>query len=171
MYCRRCGAKLRDNVKFCPKCGTSIKKKKKNKIKLIAVAAGMVVFLFIVAGTVFWFKTGQKGNEELNLEDLNQKCVHVTEKDIIMESETAGKAQIIVEFPDYTKLYQEASQQENPEQYVIEALQNKNYDIQKAETTAEVSVEDEKTVIHSQEAVEEVLEEAMLEAISALEEE
>ena len=51
MYCEKCGCKLEDNVKFCPKCGNEIKKHKNIYVALI------LTFFITGLGSVYAGKT------------------------------------------------------------------------------------------------------------------
>lgn len=65
MYCKNCGEKLEDNVKFCPKCGNQCNKdksdltnivlekvKKVDKKILIAVGIALIVIVLLISGVV-----------------------------------------------------------------------------------------------------------------------
>lgn len=104
------------------------------------------------------------------LEVINRKRVIVEKTDIIMESDTKGKATIIVQMPDYESLFKKSYASENPEKYLLKALVLKDYENKKIEKEASVTVENGETIIHSDEVVHELLEEALINATNALSE-
>jgi len=57
MFCKKCGAEIRDKARFCPKCGAEVSQKTKNKKtnKIIALVASGVLFLGTCSG-VFVFR-------------------------------------------------------------------------------------------------------------------
>ena len=67
------------------------------------------------------------------LEVINRKRVIVEKTDIVMESDTKGKAKIIVQIPDYVSLFKKAYVSENPEKYLLKALVLKDYENKKIE--------------------------------------
>lgn len=106
-----------------------------------------------------------------SLEELNETCILVEEKAIHIESENNGEAELVVKIPDYEELYQKAYETEDPETYIKESLISGNYTVQTIETNAAVTVENGKQKIHKQEAIDELLEHAMLNAANAVAEE
>ena len=56
MYCRNCGEKLKNNAKFCSKCGTIIEEEKQKVIEIIeekevkpdSKANNLVVLLLVI---------------------------------------------------------------------------------------------------------------------------
>lgn len=56
MYCRKCGSKLKDNAKFCSKCGITTEKTKVIEIKedeeKLESKANSIVTLLIVLITI-----------------------------------------------------------------------------------------------------------------------
>ena len=120
-----------------------------------------------------------KKNEEKNMKkmsakeiyELNKGCIEVKSGAIKMENETSGIVQLTVIIPDYSLLYSEAVQKEDSEFYIQQSLENGNYKTVKKIVDAEISIEDGKKVIHKDEAVEEVLENSISEAINEIVEE
>lgn len=54
MYCRNCGSKLKDNAKFCSKCGISIEEEKKvieiveeKEVKLDSKASNLITLIIV----------------------------------------------------------------------------------------------------------------------------
>lgn len=103
--------------------------------------------------------------------DLNKGCIEVKSGTIKMENETSGIVLLTVIIPDYSLLYSEAVQKEDSELYIQQALENGDYKTVKKKVNAEISIEDGKKVIHKDEAVEEVLENSISEAINEIVEE
>lgn len=105
------------------------------------------------------------------LYDANFDCIDVKTHDIVMNSNTEGTVKITVQLPDYGSLYKDAYASENPDQYLLKALESAKYDIREYEITAKVTVDDGKKVIHTDEAVQELLEQELSDAINTLMEE
>ena len=106
-----------------------------------------------------------------DLRELNEECITIKTGETEMDTETEGTVQLSVEFPDYKSLYLEANESENPEKFVQEALQQKKFKTCKAEITARVAVENGETVIYKEEAINQLLEKELTDAINALAEE
>lgn len=108
--------------------------------------------------------------EETLLELINEKSIVIEETTIDMISDTEGTATIIVRIPNYELLFKKAALTENPEQYLFTALVLKQYEVQEFETSARVTIENESTIIHSDDAVCQILDKALVNAINALSE-
>ena len=85
-----------------------------------------------------------------------------------MDSDVAGTMRLIVKIPDYTALYCEAGKTDNPEAYIQNALEKKQYEICEREIMASVTVENGKRVIHKDEAVIKLLDKEFNDATNAL---
>lgn len=108
--------------------------------------------------------------EDKLLEFINTKNIIVEESAIEMTSDTEGIATIIVQIPNYESLFKEAALTKNPEQYLFKSLVMKQYEIQKIEATASVTVENGSTIIHSDDVVQQLIDESLVNAINALSE-
>ena len=106
-----------------------------------------------------------------DLRELNEECITVETGETEMDTETEGTVKLSVELPDYKSLYIEASQSENPEEFVQKALQQKKFKTCKTEITARIAVENGETVIYKEEAINQLLEKEFTDAINALAEE
>ena len=103
MICRKCGAQLKDDAKFCPKCGTKVKNaaaqkdggeekvhKRKKRYKLVAgllvllAAAGILVKLFVL--------TPSEGTSTKTLSDEGQ-VIERAEVDYVLKG-IGGKVEI-----------------------------------------------------------------------------
>ena len=104
------------------------------------------------------------------LEFINTKNVIVEESTIEMTSDTEGIATIIVKIPNYELLFKEAALTEDPERYIFMALAMKQYEVQEIEASAKVTVENGSTIIHSDDVVQQLLDESLVNAINALSE-
>lgn len=133
--------------------------------RLITIIA---VCLLIVSGC-----SSQKEEKtelsEKSLSELNTACVSVEEKDIEMTSDNSGEVELVVKIPDYKKLYKEAYQTEDPEAYVKDALSSGDYETKTVKTKAEVTVEQGEKNIQKQEAMDQLLEKAVIDAINNIE--
>lgn len=99
------------------------------------------------------------------LEKANTDCIIVEKQDVSMVTETEGTVTLNVDLPDYSTLYQSAYSADNPDRFLLEALQSGNYDTCHYEITARVTVENGEQVLHIDEAVQKLLEEQMSQAI------
>lgn len=108
--------------------------------------------------------------EDKLLEFINTKNIIVEESTIEMTSDTEGTATIIVQIPNYELLFKEAALTKNPEQYLFKSLAMKQYEIQEIEAIASVTVENGSTIIHSDDVVQQLLDESLVNAINALSE-
>lgn len=106
-----------------------------------------------------------------SLEELNETCIFAEEKEVYMESENNGEAKLIVKIPDYEELYRKAGETPDPETYIKESLINGKYSVQTMEINAVVTMENGEQKIHKQEAIDKLLEQAMLDAVNAVAEE
>lgn len=111
------------------------------------------------------------GEDENELGEASRKCIDVDAKEIVMENGEEGIATITIKMPDYKKLFQEAFLTENPEEYLLKALETGSYQIQEFQETARVTVENGKRRVLSEAVVDRVLEESLVDAINALAEE
>lgn len=109
-------------------------------------------------------------NKDNILETLNERALVVAEADIVMETDDKGTATINVQIPDYEVLLKEAYASDNPDQYLVKALALGQYEVREYEEIATVTVDDGMTIIHSDEVVKQVLEEALINAINVLSE-
>lgn len=100
------------------------------------------------------------------LEIINDQNIFVEEKEVVMTNATEGKATLVVKFPDYGELFEKAYASGNPDLYLLKALFLKDYEIQEFEVSANVTVDDGKRIIHSDEAVHQLLEEVLVDAIN-----
>lgn len=108
--------------------------------------------------------------EDKLLEFINTKNIAIEESMIEMTSDTEGTAIIMVKIPNYELLFKEAALTKNPEQYLIKSLALKKYDVQEIEASANITVENGSTIIHSDDVVQQLLDESLVNAINALSE-
>lgn len=108
-------------------------------------------------------------NDKL-LEFINEKSIVIEETNVVMNNNTEGTATIIVQMPNYEQLFKNASETRNPERYLLRKLMLKKYKTQEFEEVANVTVENNTTVIHSEEVVHKLLERNLINAINSLSE-
>lgn len=108
--------------------------------------------------------------EDKLLEFINTKNIAIEESTIEMTSDTEGTAIIIIKIPNYELLFKEAALTKNPEQYLFKSLALKKYEVQEIEASAYVTVENGSTIIHSDDVVQQLLDESLVNAINALSE-
>lgn len=105
-----------------------------------------------------------------DLRELNEECITIKIGETEMDTETEGTVQLSVEFPDYKSLYLKRMNWRTGK-IIAEALQQKKFKTCKAEITARVAVENGETVIYKEEAINQLLEKELTDAINALAEE
>lgn len=145
-------------------------------LKLLGILLALAV---LVAAAVYGlFRLGIVEIPSLNgskmadqLTEANRKCITVDELSITMQSESEGTAEILVRMPDYLKLFRNAMDSADPEEYVLDALKSGKYEICEYNETARVTVESGKRSVHTEESVKKLIEEKLIEAINALPEE
>lgn len=183
-FCVKCGARLDETTGLCPKCDVEEKVSKKAKRKgrknqkKTKVIFSIVILLVVVIGVVGTLVyqdmidipfLGNAGQDNL-LKIINEKNITVKEEEIVMSDDLNGTVRLVIELPNYEILFKKASKEKNPEQYVFMSLLLKRYKIVEYEVDAKVTVENGKKIIHSDEAVKQVLEKALLHAIDGLSE-
>lgn len=102
------------------------------------------------------------------LQEANYDCINVETHDVVMQTDTEGVVKIMVQLPDYEALFKDAYASENPDQNLLKALESGKYDVLECEITAKVIIEDGKEVIHTDEAIKELLVQELSNAINAL---
>lgn len=175
-FCIKCGAKLDSSTGKCLNCDGNQTSNGKKKRKILKKFLMVVVFLGLCVGIPgSLYLTGiikipefpwEKQNE--SLADINKECIEIEEKEITMESDTEGIAEITITIPDYEELYMKAYTKKDPDRYLIKALKSGDYSTQTFKKIAKVTIKEGKEQIHSEEVVDEVLEEALVGAINSL---
>lgn len=102
------------------------------------------------------------------LQEVNAENIEIETHEVVMQTDREGTVKLTVKLPDYEELYKEAYDTENPDQYLLTALQSGTYTAIQYEITAKVTIENGKEVIHKDEAVKELLEEELSKATNAL---
>lgn len=130
----------------------------------------LVPMLTIVCGVALCAcSTNVSNKNDINiadqLEKANTDCIVVEKQDVSMVTETEGTVTLNVDLPDYSTLYRSAYSADNPDEFLLEALQSGEYDTCHYEITARVTVENGEQVLHIDEAVQKLLEEQMALAI------
>ena len=177
-YCIKCGKPVVGEVFLCEQC--KAKKKRTTSLWMRSVAAVLVVAL--LSGIAVHFV----GNRTLNvknaeqtspvLKDLgdevfyeaNSKCIEFETRNIAMNSDSEGSVTLTVQLPDYTQLYNDAYTSKNPDQFLLKALQSGEYDVCEYEIVANVTIENGKQVIYSDEAIDTLLKRELAKATNAL---
>ena len=152
------------------------KKVRRFFLKLIATVILLAVLAAGVTGAIVYFDVVNipflsDFNQNRLLEPINQRNIIVEEKSIDMASDTEGTATLVVTIPNYELLFKEAVTTENPDNYLLRALLLKDFETQEFEISAEVTVENGGKIVHSDEAVHQLLEECLGNAVYALLEE
>lgn len=109
--------------------------------------------------------TRQDKMSEEELYKLNNTCIKVKKDKIKMDDETSGTVQLTVIIPDYSLLYSQAVKEKNPDLFIQQSLESGNYKTIKQVVSAEVTVKNGKKVVHKDEAVEQVMDKALNEAV------
>ena len=134
----------------------------------------VVMLLIVSVLAIVGCGTQQVNEEDLvakSIGEINADCILVEEKEGEAEGEDTEEVALTVEMPDYEKLMIEAYQTDDPETYMKEALSSGDYETKKFDTTAQVTAEDGKRVVHEEEAVDQLLEEEIIKAMNTLTEE
>lgn len=132
-------------------------------IFLIVVCIGTFAYIRIVGfSTTFVCENKEK------LGKVAEKCIVIEKNDVSMQNDFEGTAKIKIQIPDYEKLFIEASEMQNPENYLLEALSSENYEEKEFIETVPVTVENGEMIIHSDEIVHQLLEKMLLQAIKSL---
>ena len=144
-------------------------------LKLFLWLIGTIIFAFGVISVLSYFNVIDipivtAYREGKLLEVINERNIIIEEETIIMTNETEGTATIIVTLPDYELLFENAVTAKNPDNYLLKALIFKDYETKEFEVSASVTVENGEKVVHSDEAIHQLLEECLVDAINALSE-
>lgn len=131
---------------------------------LLAVGAASVLSYFDVVS----IPSLSDFDQNSLLEFVNERNITVEEKDIVMTSENEGTATIVVTLPDYESLFENALTSKDPDNYLLKSLFFKDFETQKFELSANVTVENGEKVIQSDEVVHQLLEKHLIDAINAL---
>lgn len=185
--CPKCGSRIREGSAFCVSCGAKLskgkyisQKSKRKKNSLLKAIVITVLLAAIVIGIVFFIqrtnllnadKNVTTESTQMNLAELNQNCITMEQTSITMQSETEGTALIKVRIPDYTKLFQTAIHTQNPNQYIVDALDSGETAMIEIEVSARVTVENGEQIIHTEEAIKKLIEKELSKAITAIMEE
>ena len=102
------------------------------------------------------------------LQDANSNCINIETHEIVMKSESEGTVELTVEIPDYEVLFKQAYKSEDPDGYMLQALESENYDSCERIVIAKVTVENGEQVVHTDEALKELLEQEFSNAINIL---
>lgn len=133
----------------------------------LAVISVLACSLGLMACT----KKSKEQNNEISAEQLyeaNFQCIDIESQNIIMHSDKEGKAKIKVKLPDYEILYKDACKSKNPDEYLLNMLESGEYNVREYEIGAEVTVENGKEVIHTDEAIKKLLTEEFSNVINTL---
>ena len=100
--------------------------------------------------------------------EANSKCIEFETNSIVMNGDSEGIVTLTVQLPDYTQLYNKACTSKNPDQFILESLQSGEYDVCEYEIAAKITIENGEQIIHSDEAINMLLEKELAKAINAL---
>ncbi len=84
MYCPKCKRQVKDGAKFCPGCGTPLKKNAKtNRLfaQIAAVTAGGVVLILLVCGTMFWVSRHLRQDDPSSADIVEEETKKSASKD------------------------------------------------------------------------------------------
>lgn len=92
MYCKNCGAQLKDGARFCPKCGTPVlqTENKKNTVSIWKIAIPVAIAAVAVIGICYAaFFHGDKNSleEETTPTDIQTEDVQSMQEDSMEEDE------------------------------------------------------------------------------------
>lgn len=84
MYCPKCKRQVKDGAKFCPGCGTPLKKNAKtNRLfaQIAAVTAGGVVLILLVCGAMFWVSRHLRQDDPSSADIVEEEIKKSASKD------------------------------------------------------------------------------------------
>ncbi len=113
------------------------------------------------------------GSNETDLKEINRSCIYVeevTNDSSGTESNFEEVATVKITMPDYVDLYQKAGKAEDFQAYLTEALQSGDYSTLQFTETVPVITKDGNRIIQSDDAVMNLLEQELIRAMNALEE-
>lgn len=157
--------------------------KKKNKPTGVIVIILLTVLIVALVCVVAFFLGPMLKNTSADMNNMknnpvqagqevfyeaNSKCIEFETHNIVMNGDSEGSVTLIVQLPDYTQLYNNAYISKNPDQFILEVLQSGEYDVCEYEIIAKVTIEKGEQVIHSDEAINMLLEKELAKAINAL---
>lgn len=102
---------------------------------------------------------------------INTACIDAEIHDIFMQNNIEGTVEMTVQIPDYEALYKMAYASEDPDKYMLQVLKSGQYDSCERVITARVTIENGEEVVHTDEAITQLLERELSNAINALMEE
>ncbi len=127
-----------------------------------------LIILIILLIILVFFLISSCNKESDDLGELNRSCIVVEEKEITMTDDSNGTATISIKMPDYGNLYQQAASSEDFRQFIINALKSGKYNTIEFEETAPVTMEDNNRVIHSEDIIDSLLEQELIDAVNFL---
>lgn len=152
-------------------------------LKLLLIMVAFIFLLIGALGALNYFEIvdvpflstimvdlGIKSTSNI-LEEVNKECIKIKAKEVLMSTETEGQAEVLIQIPDYTKLYKEAVKTEDPDKYLTHVLRSGEFDILEFQETVLVTVENGKEIFHTEEVVKKLIETELINAINALGEE
>lgn len=184
-FCKKCGSKLNENAGKCPRCdleNSNNKGKNNSNRKLLRIVIFLLIFIVVIGGvliykgtlkSLFISRNENEKNRTLSMEDfekINFKCIEVQEGKISMQNSTEGKVAILIQMPNYEQMFKKAITANDPEKYVFDCLKNGEYKTKEFTKEARVSVKDGDTIVHSEEIVNQLLEQELINAINTLSE-
>ncbi len=140
----------------------------KKKAPLFVLLVIICIFGLVACSNNVNTTTGSGEIFASQLQEANSACIDIEPHDVVMQTDTEGTVKITVQLPDYEILYKEAYASENPDQYLLRALESGKYNVLEYDITVKVSIIDGKEVIHTDEAIKELLERELANAINAL---
>ena len=184
-FCENCGSRLKRTTDICPNCGarrqknlhTQPSRRRRHFLRtflaglLLAAICGCLTVGGLAYFGIIHFPFSADSEETNSLGSINDQCIDVTTANIEMQNAEEGTATIIVRMPDYELLFEKAFITDEPEQFLYDALAAGDYEVQEFVAAVDVTVEGEETIIHSDEAVKQLLEKALVDAVNALSEE
>lgn len=131
------------------------------KLKIILLFSFFICSLFSSCGL-----------NEVDLEEINRSCIYVEEIDDNSSrlSSDCEEVTVNITMPNYVDLYLRASKAENFQGYLAEALQSGDYLTLQFTETVPVITKDGNRIIQSDDAVMNLLEQELIRAMNALEE-
>lgn len=145
-------------------------KKKSRNTRFRLTAFIMILLLILTAAGCSKSEERTKDND-LTLDELTHDTIKIEEKEIKMTDDKNGTVDIVVQMPDFKQILTECQHTNNMEEFIKDKLKKGDYDVIKHELTAQVTVDNKKQIVHSDEAAKQLLETELINAINAVSEE
>jgi len=135
------------------------------KKRFISVIALALLLAFVGMGLA---ACGSGEDDSSKLQEAAQKAVVTEVQQTTMKTESEGEAVVLFTVPDYVQLFSEACKQDKFDRYLLKSLQKGQYETVQVEQTVPFMMEDNEMVLQTDEALEQILEPMLIDAVNAV---